>query len=116
MNDDYFIALQPPTYLHLQVLHDVDAITQRLVTALMAEQRTAAARGGAGTNGGILRVTLGQGDIENALTIRTNRSVSLSELKRLRREYVKWSSSHPPEDTSEIGIATSFLTFVESQL
>ena len=83
----------------------------------MAEQRTAAARGGAGTNGGILRVTLGQGaDMENAMAIRTNRSVSLSELKRFRREYVKWSSSHPPEDTSEIGIATSFLTFVESQL
>jgi len=98
------------------VLHDVDAMTQRLVTALMTEQRAAAARGGAGTSGGTLRVPVGRGDPQTVLSIRTNRSVSLSELKRLRREYVKWASSHPPEDASDVGIATSFLTYVESQL
>lgn len=98
------------------VLHDVDVITQRVVAVLMAEQRTAAARGGAGTSGGKLRVPLGSGEPQTTATIRTTRTVSLSELKRLRREYVKWSSSHPPEDTSEVGIATSFLTYVESRI
>ena len=98
------------------VLHDVDAITQRVVAALMAEQRTAAARGGAGTSGGKLRVPLRSGESQTTATIRITRAVSLPELKRLRREYVKWSSSHPPEDTSEVGIATSFLTYVESRI
>ena len=98
------------------VLHDVDVITQRVVAVLMAEQRTAAARGGAGTSGGKLRVPLGGEESETTATIRTTRAVSLLELKRLRREYVKWSSSHPPEDTSEVGIATSFLTYVESRI
>ena len=98
------------------VLHDVDVITQRVVAVLMAEQRTAAATGGAGTSGGKLRVPLGSGESQTTATIRTTRTVSLSELKRLRREYVKWSSSHPPEDTSEVGIATSFLTYVESRI
>jgi len=97
------------------VLHDVDIITQRIVTSLIAEQRSAAALGSA-LSGGKLRVTVGSDDNEMTVNVKTNRSVSVSELKRFRREFVKWLTAHPPEDTSEIGIATAFLSYVESQL
>jgi len=61
-------------------------------------------------------VTVGSDDNEMTVNVKTNRSVSVSELKRFRREFVKWLTAHPPEDTSEIGIATAFLSYVESQL
>ena len=105
------------TLTFAQVLHDVDIITQRVVTSLIAEQRSTAALG-SGISGGKLRVSIGSGDSKSKtiVDIKTNRSASVSELKRFRREFVKWLTAHPPEDTSEIGIATAFLSYVESQL
>lgn len=96
------------------VLHDLDNITQEATAALLLAQRNAAALGGGGS--GILYVTVGSGEKQITVAVRVNRSAQTTELKRLRRQYVKWSSSHVPDDASENGIATAFLQYVESHL
>lgn len=96
------------------LLHNVDVTTQQVVANFAAEQRSAMALG-SGLNSGRLRVPIGS-DKKVVVEVRINRSVTLSELKRIQRGYVKWMSSHPPEDTSDIGIATSFLSYIESQM
>ena len=86
------------------VLQEMDSITQRLVSALASAQNA--------PTGGKLQVTT------NGMTFIMDykRPISLTELRRLRKQYLQWVALHPPEDSCEQGIAKSFLSYVEAQL
>jgi hypothetical protein len=52
---------------------------------------------------------------DQVLYLEYHRRLPLTELRRLRKQYIQWVGLHPPEDTSERGIAKSFLQYIETQ-
>jgi protein KTI12 len=86
------------------VLQEMDSITQRLVSALASAQSA--------PTGGKLQVAT------NGMTFIMDykRPIALTELRRLRKQYLQWVALHPPEDSCEQGIAKSFLSYIEAQL
>lgn len=44
------------------------------------------------------------------------RTVGLPELKRLRQQYLRFVAQHPPSDTSEKGIESSFIQYIEGTI
>jgi hypothetical protein len=52
---------------------------------------------------------------DQVLYLEYHRRLPLTELRRLRKQYIQWVALHPPEDTSERGIAQSFLQYIETQ-
>ncbi len=97
---------------HSNVLHDVDSISQETLNSFLSAQKLMSSLGG-GT-GGKLSVKIGSGG--ETYSMQVNRLVKVAELKRLRRQYIKYVSAHPPQDTSEGGIAKSFLSYIENQI
>jgi len=99
------------------VLHQVDSISQQTMTAFLSAQQKAGASGG-----GNLKIPIGVGSDVNATggeetySIQSTRTIRVVEMKRWKRQYIKWVSDHPPKDTSEVGIARSFLSYVENQI
>lgn len=85
------------------VLSEMDAITTRLVSAIASAQTV--------HTGGKLQVAFA--GTNHAMNC--PRMMALPELRRLRRQYLQWVSTHPPGDTSEEGIAKSFLKYLEEQ-
>lgn len=91
------------------VLHDVDSISQEIMNSLLTAQRTISTGGG-----GSVQVKIGSsGEI---CTIEMKRCVKIAEMKRFRRQYIKWISINVPSDTSQEGISKSFLSYVRNQL
>ena len=111
--DTFLLKVQPlkegiSTQQHIagdaNVLQELDSMTQRLVSALASAQNS--------NTGGKLVI-----DVKGfTLSMNYRRPVSLTELRRLRKQYLQWVASHPPDDTTDRGIATSFLSYVEAQL
>eukprot|EP00980_Cylindrotheca_fusiformis_P025535 scaffold14008_cov124-Cylindrotheca_fusiformis.AAC.3 len=87
------------------VLQELDSITQRLISSIANAQNL--------HTGGKLQLKTSSG-ID--LSLNCSRRVALPELRRLRKQYLQWVVNHPPEDSSEKGIATSFLKYLEEQL
>ena len=50
------------------------------------------------------------------LSMETVRTVWPVELKRWKRQYIKWISDHPPRDMGEVRIARLFLSYIENQI
>jgi protein KTI12 len=98
------------------VLQSLDYVTQRLVSAISNAQTfhtggpllqipwSATAAGAAAATSSI------------ALSMNCPRPVALPELRRLRKQYLQWVRTHPPDDSTEPGIAASFLSYVEGQV
>uniref|UniRef100_A0A7S3QIW7 Protein KTI12 n=1 Tax=Chaetoceros debilis TaxID=122233 RepID=A0A7S3QIW7_9STRA len=111
------------TRLHIgansNVLHDVDSISQETMSEFNKAQRSLASLGSIG-HGGTIVVKVGKGTTGGGAgevrSMKLNRTVQLAELKQFRRQYIKYVSVHPPQDTSEVGIAKSFLSYIENQL
>ena len=93
------------------VLHDVDNISQETMNAFLRAQESAQA---IGAGGGTMVIPIGKGSQTCKMTI--GRNIKIAEVKRLRRQYLKWISSHVPNDTTEEGIAKSFLSYLQNQL
>ena len=87
------------------VLSEIDAITTRLVSSIATAQSLH-------TGGMLLQVNVGA----STYTMSYPRTAALPELRRLRRHYLQWVRTHPPDDTSEKGIAQSLLRYLEDQL
>lgn len=87
------------------VLQELDSITQRLISSISSAQNF--------HTGGKLQLKTASGV---SLSMLCSRRVALPELRRLRKQYLQWVVGHPPEDTSEKGIASSFLNYLEDQL
>lgn len=90
------------------VLHDVDIISQNIATTFLNAQRNTSLG-----NGGSISVPIGSG---KTFSIQINKTVQIVEMKRLRKQYVRWVKDNPPRDTSSMGISYSFLSFLENQL
>lgn len=86
------------------VLHDVDRITQKVVTAILQTQKM--------LHGNCNRVVM----CEGACTLELIQEVSLAELRRLRRQFIKWVKLHSVEDGSEEGIVRAFFGYIKVQL
>jgi protein KTI12 len=86
------------------VLHDADSLTLQVCNALVAAQSQ---------NYGSFVTVDGFGD---PIQIKCKRHIPLTELKRLRKQYVRWISKIPPQDTSHRGLAVSFLKYLEEQI
>jgi protein KTI12 len=96
------------------VLHEVDSVTLRVCNALMTAQ--AQNYGGSFLT---LSTTLLFGDDDDeqpALQMACHRPMPLTELKRLRKQYVRWVTMNPPDDTSTRGLVESFVKYVEVQV
>ena len=87
------------------VLHQLDGITFKICHAIVVASSS--------SNHGN-KITLAEYD---HVSIRNcPRPLSWAELKRWRREYLRWVARTPPEDTSPQGVAVSFCNYIESQL
>jgi protein KTI12 len=115
--DSYLLDVEPlkagqsttlATAASSNVLHDVDSVSQDISTAFLNAQKNSSIG-----NGGKVIVPIGKG---KTFSIQINKTVQVVEMKRLRRQYVRWVKDHPPKDTSQVGIAASFLSFLENQL
>ena len=87
------------------VLNDVDSFSNEIATAFLHAQSL--------QNGGTINVPVGSGKVIN---VSVNKTVQIAEMKRLRRQYVRWVKDNPPKDASSLGIAASFLSFLQNQL
>jgi tRNA uridine 5-carbamoylmethylation protein Kti12 len=114
--DSFLLKVQPlkegsSTRQHIagnaNVLQELDSTTQRLVSAIMSAQNF--------HTGGNLQITYSSSGT-SSLSMNCKRQVALPELRRLRKQYLQWVRSHPPNDSTERGIAKSFLKYVEEQL
>lgn len=90
------------------VLHDVDSISQKTMNAFISAQKNVSAGGG--------RIIVPIGSSGESRSFDLRRQVQAIEVKRLRRQYVKWVTSSPPKDSSEEGIANSFLSYLGNQI
>lgn len=85
------------------VLHDADSIALKVCQALTAAQSK--------TTSTTLTITIADAPLQ----LHATRRLSPTELRRLRRQYVAWVATYPPTDTSEAGIAKSFLAYIGTQ-
>jgi hypothetical protein len=108
------------------LLQKVDMVTQLACQAIVAAQ-SKQQPGCVGGDGGKLAVhlqlqqqqpqQLHRQDGETQLWLNCSpRGVPLpwTELQRLRKQYMQWVKSQPPRDTTQLGIAQSFLQYIEA--
>ena len=85
-------------------LDKVDALTQQLLNAIQtAQDKSTSATG-----------QLVISFKATTLFLDLRRRVSATELRRIRRQYIQWVSTNPPENGSELEIAKSFLAYIET--
>lgn len=87
------------------VLHNIDSVTQQVLHAIST---TLSQQAQSSDNDGKLVLT------RFNLTLARRPPPTVSELQRLRQQYLRWVATYPPSDTSEQGIAASFLSYVEA--
>jgi protein KTI12 len=87
------------------VLHNVDTVTQQVCSSITVAQNKST------TVIAKLQIVVR----DQVLYLECHRKLPLTELRRLRKQYIQWVVLHPPEDTSERGIAQSFLQYIETQ-
>lgn len=90
------------------VLQHVDALTQRICSAIMTAQGRQMVK---------MEVPSAIDKIQTLTwEAPSARMIPSTELKRIRRQFIQWSQKNPPEDPSEMGIATSFLAYLTEAL
>lgn len=89
------------------VLHQVDAITQKVCSLIAAAQNKTT------TASGRLSITLPSNS--EPIWFDFQRRIGLPELRRLRGQYIQWVGTHPPEDSTERGIAQAFIAYIAAQ-
>ncbi|XP_073240983.1 protein KTI12 homolog isoform X1 [Porites lutea] len=94
-------ATQPQPLSATNFLYELDKITQEIVTALLNSQRTFVPGD---------QVTI-PGTSEKVLL---NRTVNMSELRRIRRQFITYTKMHPVEDTKKI--ANMFVQYLNSSI
>jgi protein KTI12 len=86
------------------VLQNLDALTQRICSAITTAQSLQ-----------MVRIEV-PSSIDQSQTMiwqaPSARMIPTTELKRIRRQFAQWSQKNPPDDPSELGIATSFLAYL----
>jgi len=85
------------------VLHDVDAVTQRVAASLLKSMRTYIPGS---------RLCIPQ--TKDAAVV-LGRKMAPADVRRLRLSYVRWVAGHPPANATEAGVAASFLEYIGAQ-
>ena len=85
------------------VLHDVDLLTQRMCSVIERSQSQ-----------GLMQISISDFGVP-PIVVDSKRKLALSELTRIRKQYIRWVNTHPLVDSSQRGIATSFLQYLEAQ-
>ena len=85
------------------VLHDIDRVTQQVLTKIMNAQKI---------QGGYGCTTVEIADKR----VKFEREVTMSDMRKFRRQFIKWIGLHPPSDCSEAGISLTFLEYIQTQL
>lgn len=88
------------------VLNQVDSISKKITTQILQNQKTLG-------EGQKMPIQTSDGTV---VYISLYRKVQLPQLRRLQRQFVKWVSQFPPEDTSERGVTNSFLSYIQDQI
>lgn len=88
------------------MLHQIDSITQKMITALLQAQDQS-------VGNGKLVISLPDGA---SFTMDVNRRLPMAEVRRLRRQYIQWTTTHPPTNTTEVDVSKAFLTYVKTNL
>jgi protein KTI12 len=104
------------------VLQKVDMLTQQVCQAIVTAQQNAqqqqqtSGSDVAGKEKLAIHLQQQQQQEEQPLWLNCHRSSPLSwtELQRLRQQYMHWVKAQPPRDTSQRGIAQSFLQYIEA--
>lgn len=102
------VSTQHQVSSNANVLNDVDSITQQVCSLIATAQNKST------TVGGRLCISLAN-NTKEPIWFDFNRRIALPELRRLRRQYIQWVGAHPPEDSSERGIAQAFLAYIAAQ-
>lgn len=112
--DQFLLNVQPlkegmSTRQHLNaqsnVLHEVDSLTLQICNAIAAAQQQS-------YGSSVLTLT----EFDNISMNCRRAVVPMTELKRLRKQYVRWVAKNPPNDTSHRGLVESFVRYVEVQV
>lgn len=90
-----------PLHAQADMLYELDRTSQKILSMIIAHQTEA-------VEGTPIQLV----EYDRAFTL--HRHVSLSELQRFRRQFVKINAQHPPSSSKEIG--SSFVDFLASQL
>jgi protein KTI12 len=88
------------------VLHQVDSLTLQVCNNIVAAQQA--------HPGSYSTITLEQ--FGESIRLKCHRLVPLTELKRLRKQYIRWVTKIPPDDTSSRGLVVSFVRHLEAQI
>jgi hypothetical protein len=88
------------------VLHQVDSLTLQVCNHIVAAQQA--------HPGSYSTITLEQ--FGEPIRLKCHRLVPLTELKRLRKQYIRWVTKIPPDDTSSRGLVVSFVRHLEAQI
>ena len=95
------------------VLNNIDSITQQLCNVVYQKSTSAAAIVG---NTKLVIPLPNQNSFVLTLANIGNKTLSLSELRRHRRNYIQWTTTHPPSDTTELAISEAFLIYLQTNL
>lgn len=90
-----------PLHAQADMLYELDRTSQKILSMIIAHQTEA-------VEGTPIQLV----EYDRAFTL--HRHVSLSELQRFRRQFVKINAQHPPASSKEVG--SSFVDFLASQL
>jgi tRNA uridine 5-carbamoylmethylation protein Kti12 len=115
--------------VNANALHEMDSITQSVCHAIMQGQQQSPNATTAKVGDRIpIVLSLSSSSSSNNnnndnhqqqlfLTCSPRNYLSMTELNRLRQQYLRWVGTHPPDDCdSDYGIARSFLSYLEAQL
>jgi hypothetical protein len=94
------------------VLHDVDSISKKCMNAFFQAQKVQLPSSGGGT----LKVSIGSPAEGRTYSMSLKRNVTMVEMKRWRRQYLRWVATNPPKDITEVGISTSWLSYIANNL
>jgi protein KTI12 len=86
------------------VLHEVDSLTQQVCNLIQRSQSQ-----------GLMRVSMSDyGSPE--IVLETKRKLHLTELKRVRKQFIRWVNAHSTDDPTQRGIVVSFVQYLDAQL
>ena len=100
-------------------LHEMDVVTQTICDNILQAQQELAALAPGQPQSLPIPISSDTTTKNNtsSLVLETHRPIPMAELKRLRRQYLRWVATNPPEDChTPRGIANSFVAYITAQV
>jgi hypothetical protein len=98
----------------LQVLNQVDNVTQRINAEILKAQKLVSISTGVG---GRILISVGPVNKEKQRAMQLSQPLYMNELRTFRRQFLKWIAGHPfPERTEEDEVAEVYISYIESRI